>query len=167
MEARYDKSETLQAKVGALQRMNLHAQRVHGRPVLSLLDIGMGDMKCLEAWDRWDQVYYMGVTSCADVVAAARKRYPDLLFLEMQFNQLVSEGIMDVMPPDVILLLDVLYCLPDAELEAALLDCVYSSPAEYIILSHAAGQWSRPEGWDIIHVDCYGSQRLVVLTRSN
>lgn len=179
-------------KVRALKAMDLHARQVHGRPIMSLLDIGVGDMRYLEAWNRFGDVYYMGVDGCPEVVEAAKQRHTDRLFIQLPFSQLVTEGIMDVMPPDAVLLLDVLYHIPDPDLDAALRYYVYRSPAEYIILSHATDPnqkfdqatgvggpgfcwfprpWYRPRGWDIIHQeDSTGApqeQRLVVLARSS
>lgn len=178
------------AKVRALQYMDLHAQKLHGRPIYSLLDIGVGDMRHLEAWDRFGEVYYMGVDGCQAVVDAAQKRHTDRLFIHQPISELVSGSMADVMPPDAILLLDVLYHLPDGQLELALLNYVYDSPAEYILLSHATDtgqlregasrmgepgfawfprQWRRPQGWDIIHAESCNvdpAQRLVLLTRS-
>lgn len=182
------------AKVQALMHMDLHAQKLHGRPVQSIADIGVGDMRHLEAWSRFDEVHYMGVDGCLQVLTAAKDRHPARLFVHQPFGQLVSKDchLLHVMPPDAILLLDVIYHLPTAELEAALLEYVYSSPAEYIILSHctdpaqkfdgAGGvgepgfawfprRWDRPDGWDIVHLENSPAgmpqkQRLVVLTRS-
>ena len=180
------------AKVRALQVMDLHAQKVHGRPIMSLLDIGVGDMRHLEEWDRFGDVYYMGVDGCPEVVAAAQRRHTDRLFIQLPFSRLPEEQLLHTMPPDAILLLDVLYHLPTDYLQDALLDYIYHSPAQYIVLSYATNMaqafdqatsvggpgfcwfprpWSRPDGWDIIHAeDSTASpqeQQLVVLTRSS
>ena len=181
----------VQAKVRALKHMDLHAQKLHGRLVDSILDIGVGDMRHLEAWGRFDDIHYTGVDGCSQVVAAAQARHPERLFVEEAFSALVQGHLTEVMPPDAILLLDVLYHLPSAELEAELLDYVYSSPAEYIILSHAtdvqqtfdqatgvggagfcwfARPWTLPPEWNIVHMEtgtgAPQKQRLVVLARS-
>lgn len=185
-----------QAKVEALRAMDRHCQVLHGRHVESILDVGVGDMAAVEEWEGFEAVDYMGVDGCPEVLERAKRRHPDRDFYTMTFSDLLLFGApefdMDEGIPDAILLMDVLYHIPDQPLAEGLVRWAAGSPAEYLVVTHAtdptqvfdqatkAGEpgfawfphpFSVPDGWDVIHQEDsregVQSQRVLVLARNS
>jgi hypothetical protein len=104
----------------------------------SVLDIGIGDQTHLSQWQRWAEVTYLGVDGCPNVLATARRRHPPgpvRAYVERRFGELVEEP-KAFGQYDMVLLLDVLYHIPDDAIHDALLHAAFRA-RRAVVLSWA------------------------------
>jgi len=129
---------------------------------LRILDVGVGDMRHLVEWGELVQAEYLGIDGSLAVVQQRQREHPILDFACIPFSRLVeSSGL--PMTPNVILLWDVLYHIPDDALHDALIRWVFEQPADVVAVSWAqptapptnpAALWfprpwpGPPPGWD-------------------
>ncbi len=148
-------------KVLALQAMDVHAQKIHGRPIMSLLEAGVAFTHYLEGWERFPAVYYMGVDFRDSEVLTAQMVHPGRLFDTISKPQLLSGQLLQVMPPDAIVLLD-----PTMAFDADVCGWAFAAPVEYIVW---ACWWNTPppRGWDVVHRSVRDEAVLAVLARNS
>jgi hypothetical protein len=128
---------------------------------MSLLEVGVAFTHYLDDWERFHDVYYMGVDTRAREVLTAQNTHPSRLFVTMAKSELLHGNLLHAMPPDAIVLLD-----PALALNEEVCSWVFAAPVEYIV---RACWWNAllPRGWDIVHRDVCDEAALVVLARNS
>jgi len=111
--------------------------------VQSVLDLGIGELDVMEAWDHFDNVRYTGVDGCAAIIAEAADRHAEAgsqrEFVLSPFSALVTTDTMQQPQAflyDLVLALDILYHVQDDALHDSLLKWVFAS-RKAVVLSFA------------------------------
>lgn len=137
----------VKAKVRALQVV----EGALGRGLRSILDVGIGDMKHLVEWGGLDRTHYVGAEGAAEVVMARNQEHPRAMLhwipaselVETRATQLMSSG-GGGFPPEAVLLLDVVYHIPDHALAERLAAWVFEQGSRFVAISYALPT-ARPE----------------------
>jgi hypothetical protein len=172
------------------------------RGIRSVLDVGIGDMAHWKAWPGFPALdWYVGLEGAPAVAEARAAEFPDVTIGCMNASAILAlsdcgstkwgngPGQYNAAPllekrPDALVLLDVLYHIPERELAERLAAWAFRQPDRFVFLSYAlpggvaaneAGcwfPWPRPEipaGWRSIfsaeRTNVSHPQRLEVFAR--
>ena len=179
-----------EAKLTGLKKMCDHA-RSRGHDIDSVIDVGIGDMDIMRAWEEFPRIHYVGIEGNVKILCRAREEFPHGDFHLASFSRLINPDFALPFVPDAIFLMDVLYHIPDEQLAKDLVQWAVDQPIEYLVASYAtdpkqtfdnatkAGEagfawfphvFERPDEFEVIYSVAshqgMQSQRLDVLARS-
>jgi len=111
--------------------------REDARPYV--LDLGVGDLSVPQRWLDFTsgRVFYTGVDFVQAIVDQASVAYPGQEFVQASFSEVPTDPRLSGQAWDVVLLLDVLYHIPDPAVAQALQDWAFMASEGCVVVSYA------------------------------